>query len=305
MWKPWTRSRSKETAGPTEALAFLASFLSAGLTPALAWREVLTLCPDDPVPRAIVGDMDAGVNLSDAIARHTRDATEWWKLVGVCWVIVRETGSPAGPALLALAEAIQDADTTRRDIESALVGPMQTLRLLAFLPLVAVIAGLLGGAEHAVFLVSTLAGWAVLGVAGVLMAGAIWWVRLLKESALPREGEVSVELDIFAAASRGGLLPERARACIVEQFTERGLPMKSLEDLDRLLELSRRAGVPISALALAHSRQHRRRVALEAKAAVDTMEVRVALPLGLLVLPAFVLVSIAPIIVGLTPLSPA
>lgn len=306
MWRPWSPRRSKDhSAGPTTALSFLASFVSAGLTSGLAWKEVANLCPEDPVVQAIVHDLDAGTTLGDAIALHTREASVWWQLVGVCWAIVRETGSPAGPALQALADALRDTDNTLRDIESALVGPTQTIRLVSFLPLIAVIAGLLGGAEHAFLLVSTVAGGAVLGVAGALMAGAIWWLRLLRESALPAEGEVTLELDIFAAASRGGMLPERARGCIVEQYELRGIPLRYLDELDRLVDLSRRAGVPVSHLATQHSQQLRRQVALAAKATVDTMEVRVALPLGILVLPAFVLVSIAPFLLGLAPLSPA
>lgn len=299
MWRPWTWGRSKVVEPrPLDALSYVASFVSSGLSPGLAWREVATEFPDDLIPRLIASDIERGVVVADAVAAHTKEGGHWWRVVGVSWAVVRHTGSPLGPALRALVAALRDVEKTHLDIESALVGPRQTIRLVSILPLLAVVGGALGGMEHALVVWTSAAGWAIIALAAVLMAGALWWLRLLRESAGPSIEDLSVELDIFAAATHAGLLPERARNLVREEFSKAGLTLRHEEHLDRLVAVSRRAGVPVSALAAAKSEVLRQQATYEASAKVDTMEVRLALPLGLLVLPAFVLVSIAPVLLG-------
>lgn len=256
------------------------------------------MCPEDPVPELIAREMERGVRGVDAVSAATLNAGYWWKVVGVCVVIARRTGAPLGPSLTSLAGALEDAQSTHRDIQSALVGPRQTIRLVSLLPLLALIGGALGGVEHTLMVWTTAPGWGILGVAGVLIAGALWWLRLLREAAVPVDEDASVELDIFAEATKAGLLPERAWHSVAEEFEKAQLTLRHSEEVDHLVALSRRAGVPVSGLAKARSASLREQSRHEAQARVDTMEVRLALPLGLLVLPAFVLVSVAPVLLG-------
>ena len=75
----------------------------------------------------------------------------------------------------------------------------------------------------------------------------------------------------------------------------RGLEAPVSGDLEELIALSRRAGVPIATLARAQVNHDRDVEAREATRAVGALSVHLVLPLGLLVLPAFVLIAVFPV----------
>jgi tight adherence protein B len=64
--------------------------------------------------------------------------------------------------------------------------------------------------------------------------------------------------------------------------------------LGELADLSRRAGVPVVPLASSHAKLQRDIARQEGTASVHRLGVAVVLPLGLLVLPAFVLIAVVP-----------
>ena len=69
--------------------------------------------------------------------------------------------------------------------------------------------------------------------------------------------------------------------------------------LDRALLLARDAGVPPAALLVAAAAEERRRSAARRRLAAARLGVRVVLPTGLCLLPAFVLLTVVPMVVGL------
>jgi tight adherence protein B len=73
-----------------------------------------------------------------------------------------------------------------------------------------------------------------------------------------------------------------------------GLARAETSQLDGLISLSRRAGVPVAALARSRAALNRDLARTDAEDRLQRLGVAVVLPLGVLVLPAFVLLAVVP-----------
>ncbi len=301
QWLTSLRSRWSSAPVPSahSAMAYLATFLHAGLSPVSAWRELALAEADQSVPRAVVSAVDAGHSVHHAVAEATRSASQEWRMLGACWFVARTSGAPMGPALHSLAVALLDLDATRREIAAELAGPRATMRLIVALPFLAALGGLLSGGPSVALVLGSPTGLALIMAGAVMIALALWWLRLLEHHASPGEGFMSVELDMFQIAASGGLTPERAMALVYQATTDFDLPVTTEQALKNLAALSRRAGVPVGALAAAHSALRREQSKSDAREKVQKLGVHVVLPLGLLVLPAFVLIAVAPMALSL------
>jgi len=276
----------------------LAVLLQAGLSPESAWRE-LSAHAGSVVPNTVVEALVATPGINHAVGHVTRESTESWRAVGACWSIARQTGAPVAPALLALSDALLDVARTRREVHVALASPLATIRLVMVLPVVAVLGSLLSGVgeAHAVFLSPV--GLGLMGLGAVMMGVAWWWSHRLADTAKPPEGSHSLELDLFAVACSGGSLPEAAHRLVTHTLVEYDLVPSDHEDVEALTALSRRAGVPVINLATAHAQLWRERVRSDAQERVERLGVMLVVPLGLLVLPAFVLIAVVPMALAL------
>ncbi|WFR66665.1 hypothetical protein P9139_18265 [Curtobacterium flaccumfaciens] len=114
-----------------------------------------------------------------------------------------------------------------------------------------------------------------------------------------------VLLDAWAVAVSGGGAWASGGAAVREAFDERhgssDVTARSATEAARLREvlaLSRRAGVPAAALLRAAAEDVRDDAAAAGLAAAERLAVRLVLPLGVCVLPAFVLVGVVPVVVG-------
>ena len=302
MFDWWRQLRSRfsppREQSPGIALAYLAAFIQAGLSPASSWRELARVFPEYRVPQEISQALSAHEGVAKAVAGITRDQDYPWRAIGACWRVASLSGAPLGPALVSLSQALLDVDSVKRDIQAAMAGPLATIRLIAVLPLLALVGGGIGGAGDQVAVFTTPGGMTTLALALGMMAGAWWWLRLLAEKAKPHDHDWSVELDLFATAAAGGGLPEKARALVGETLENYGLVAGHEDALGQLVALSRRAGVPVGGLASSQAVLARTLAATAARTRVERLGVHVVLPLGLLVLPAFVMIAVFPVLIG-------
>ena len=199
----------------------------------------------------------------------------------------------------ALAEALTDISRTQRQITAALAGPKATMRLVMALPVIGIIGGELGGQSSLGFLLGTGLGASVFALGAAMMLGAWWWLRLLAERAKPDPGAIGLEMDLFAIATGGGALPERAHDLVSSVCSEYLVERGEADALSHLVALSRRAGVPVAGRARASARLRRDLGRPNAEDRMARLGVSVVMPLGLLVLPAFVLVAVVPLAVSL------
>jgi tight adherence protein B len=264
----------------------LSVLLAAGVAPTSAWQYL---------------DEDIG---DDAPADLEARGGAWVGLASA-WRVATAAGAPLAPALDRYAASLRSLTEARREMETALAGPRASSRLVLALPPVGMVFGGILGFDTLGTLFTMPAGLVCLiGGAALMLLGARWNRRMLR-AAMSADVAPGLALDLMAIAVAGGGSLDRARA-LVEPL------VASMDDVDPVLDLSARAGVPAAALLIAEAEEQRRDAAATAKRAAAVLAVRLMLPLGLCVLPAFMLLAVAPLLIavisstvaGFAPLSP-
>ncbi|KRF32997.1 type II secretion system F family protein [Yonghaparkia sp. Soil809] len=283
----------------------LAVLVGAGIAPASAWRHVAGAAhPPDRALDAIVHGVDAGAPLSESLAAVAREHGAGWRALAAAWSVASISGAPLAPALTAFAQAVRDRTAAQRDIEVALAGPRATARIVLALPLVAVGLALLAGADLAASLAHPIG---VASIATGLALGVLArvWMRRMLRAASPPPPTIGLPLDLLAVAAAGGGSPEAARETVLRALVEaqllppRGDRAQEADALGRLVELSRRSGAPLGALARAEAAEARAAERARARRSAEELAVRLMLPLGVCVLPSFLCLGVVPMLVGL------
>ena len=241
----------------------------------------------DPVAEAI-----------DRACADTASAAGAWRLLAAAWAIAAESGAPLAASLRELAAALRDDAQLRREVRAALAGPAASARLVSALPLVALVFGTTLGFDTLPVLLANPLGLGCLAIgAALLWVGRRWTASLGARAAVGRGG-AGLELELLAIAMTGGASLERARDCSSARCATGGLAAGDDPGVDALLDLAARAGAPVAELLRAEAFR-RRRVARTAGAErAAALGVRLMVPLGVCVLPAFVLLGVAPLMIS-------
>ena len=296
----------------------LAVLLQAGVAPTTAWRFLADA--DEPDAARIVAAHDAGADLAAAIA----DAGRRWEPIAAAWRVATEVGAPLAEALRAVAVALRDANDARDDVAVALAEPAATSRLMSWLPLVAVALGAGMGLNVVGALTTTPIGIGCLLVGLLLMVGAHRWTARLVAAARPGDAVPGLTAELVAVALSGGASIERARALAAEvrrvpeaaessrppggRSRPRGAAAAPLDaghephergEVDRILGLSRSAGVPAVELLRACAAMDRQQARTDGRTRAARLSSSLLLPLGICVLPAFVVLGVAPMLMSI------
>ncbi|MBF4163251.1 type II secretion system F family protein [Nocardioides acrostichi] len=171
-----TRERVQETC---EALA---ADLASGRPPAAALdRAALDWPPLAPVARAarVGADVPAAWRRLGA----DLDGAEGLRVVAAAWQVAHRTGSGLAAALEAVAREQRRHLATARVVDAELASARSTGRLVAALPLGALLMGEASGGHPFEFLLGTAAGWCCLGAGlGVGLLGLAWIERLASDA---------------------------------------------------------------------------------------------------------------------------
>jgi tight adherence protein B len=275
----------------------LAVLIAAGLTPRAAWSHAAGSSPE-PVLAGVVTAIDEGAGIPDALDAAGNEGGDAWRSLAAAWRVAAASGAPLAPALRGFAEGLRDREAARRDIRVALAGPRATARIVMVLPAVAVLLGLLMGVDLAAT-VATPLGAGAIGGGLLLMLVARRWMRRLLRAAEPPPPTVGLALDLLAVAAGGGGAPEAAAALVRAELDRSGLPVAQPDPLDDLVRLSRAAGAPLGELARAEAIDERARARAAARETAEQLAVRLMLPLGACILPAFLLLGVVPMLIGL------
>ncbi|MGZ0713029.1 type II secretion system F family protein (plasmid) [Coraliomargarita sp. W4R53] len=278
---------------PTDVVLQLAVLLEAGLPPHRAWRYLAAA--GQPDARVIVSACERGVALADAIAtvEGSRSADDQsWRELAAAWSIATTVGAPIAPSLRSMATALRDTRDVADEVSVALAEPAGTARLMGWLPLVAIGLGLALGFDTVQILFTTPLGIACLaGGLALVFASRRWTAHLVRQaatdSAIPGLGA-----ELAAIALSGGVAIGRARSIV------RGAGFDIGEEAESLLDLSRTAGVPALELLRAASELARHRVRTEGRLRAARLSSKLLLPLGVCTLPAFLLLGVAPMLLG-------
>lgn len=175
-----TVRRRNDAAVIGAALTAVAARLTAGQSPADAWRATLQALPDH-LTRAIedlVVDTSSRPRVGDAPPR--REVRDALRAARAATVLARELGTELAPILHACATGIEESARASAERGVAFAGPKATARLLLALPIAGVFLGSIMGADPLGLFTTTVWG-AALGVAaGILVVfGHVWITRLL------------------------------------------------------------------------------------------------------------------------------
>ena len=161
------------------------------------------------------------------------------------------------------------------------------------LPAVGILFGLALGFNTIATLFGTPVGWACLVVGGGLLLLAGRWNRRLVRSSGPTSATPGLACELMAIGMAGGASIDRTRE-IVEGALRRF--EVATDDVDSVLELARRAGVPAAELLRSEAAELRAAARASAQERAAALSVKLMLPLGLCVLPAFLVLGVLPLL---------
>ncbi|MFF2369934.1 type II secretion system F family protein [Agromyces sp. NPDC058110] len=330
---PWLRRRPDAAAGVDHVAGIverLAVLLAAGVPASAAWRHLAESGEADPVLVAAAEAGERGLPIAEAIGRASTELPEsgGWAVLAAAWQVASTAGSPLTTSLRDLASAMRDEAQVRREVRTSLAGPAASARMVLALPLVALGFGSVLGFDTAAVLLGSPIGLVCLLVGLAFLWIALRWSRALAERAAAFDDGAGLELELLAIGMAGGASVDRARAAVDSAMHAHGLgadgePGSALARargaasapgaagraieagraaaaarLDETVRLAERAGAPLAELLRAEAQRGRRIARTDAATRGAALGVRLMLPLGLCVLPAFVLLGVAPLLIS-------
>lgn len=222
-----------------------------------------------------------------------------WLALAAAWAVAGEAGAPLAATLRGLAVTFRDQAQLERDLAVALAGPRATARMVGAMPAIGVLFGALLGFDTINMLFRTLPGLICLTLGGALMLAGAGWSRALVRRAVGTHDD-GLMLELTSIAMSGGMSTERARA-LADGVARRFLIQSGAAGaraIDGVLALSRRAGVPAVELLRSEAQQARLRSRSAGEQRAARLAVTLMIPLGLCVLPAFMLVGVLPLLIS-------
>jgi tight adherence protein B len=174
------RSAARVRAQVVEMCDGLQAELAAGQTAATALERVAAEWPDLlPVTRAAAAGGDVPAALRELA---TGPGAGDLRVVAAAWQVAHRTGHGLADALARVAQELRDAEQTRRVVTGELASARATARLVACLPVVALLMGSGAGADPWAFLLGHPVGLACLaGGTGCGIAGLTWIEALARD----------------------------------------------------------------------------------------------------------------------------
>lgn len=221
-----------------------------------------------------------------------------WRVVAASWAVAVESGAPLAGTLARAAAGLRQLADLDRQVEVATAGPLASARVVGFLPLAGLALGALLGADPVGVAFGTLPGaFAVILGSVLLVVGARWNRRLIAE-ARARGADAGAASELLALALAGGGAPERALELVTRAAASAGLAVAE-DDAHATLAFARRSGVPAAALLRAHAEHARQQALADARHRAALLGTRLLAPLALCFLPAFVLLGVVPLMIGI------
>ena len=197
--------------------------------------------------------------------------------------ITNQAGGPIAQTLDRLAKVVNTRDQSQNELTLAIAGPKASSRLVISLPALVFIGAGIAGIPIFRVLVQPSLIWLSLGLGiGMFWLGLRWTNRILK-NAEPSRIDPGIQLDAVGVAVQAGLSMSSA-AQLVSGF-----------EVGELQDLVDGSGVAMSQLIADRADSKRLDQFNADRLKIQKAAVAVLWPLGLTVLPAFVLIAIVPV----------
>ena len=185
LWRRRTAQRLAEAnaALMAEVCDLLASELSAGRPPDAALREAASAWP-------AIGSVAEVSRLGGDVPAALREVAlapgaGGLRLLAAAWTVSRRTGGGLGGGTRRVAEAVRREQATRRVVAGELASARATARLMAGLPIVALLTGSGAGADPWSFLLRTPAGLGCLAAGLAAGLTGLWWIEQIARDVEP------------------------------------------------------------------------------------------------------------------------
>jgi tight adherence protein B len=233
------------------------------------------------------------------IASAAPTGSAGWRGLAAAWRVATDAGAPLAPTLDDFAASLRDLAQTSREVQVALAAPIATAKMVMALPAVGVLFGLALGFDTVGTLFGTPVGLGCLFGGVLLMLAARRWNRRLVRGAEPAMQTPGLAIDLVAIAVSGGASTQRAMHAVEVACDRASIELTDDADaFSAVFSLSTRAGVPAAALLRSEAAEARRRARSDGARRAATLSVTLMLPLGLCILPAFMLLGVAPLLIA-------
>lgn len=228
------------------------------------------------------------------------DAPEW-RVLAAAWALAEQSGAPFAPALERISVALRSLSELRERRAVLLSGPRMTVRLVSALPPLALLLGGLLGFDPVPVLLGPV-GLVLLIVGTGLLGAGIAWARALRKAVERRDHVAGIELELAWIALSGSASPGEALLRVADCIAEWKVEWASFDELcegrvlRNALAAAQGLGVPIRPLLLEEAEAGRVRSQAELESEAERLGVRVLIPLGVCVLPAFVILGVLPVL---------
>lgn len=218
------------------------------------------------------------------------------------WGLAFQIGGPITLTLERLAEVFDRQQKNLSEIQLAFAGPQATARLVSWLPLAALALAQLVGMNPLGAITGSIAGLvSVLLGAGLLAVGQRWSKRLL-EKADSKTLDPGAFIDAVLIGLQAGLPLRKSEAAAKEHFKvvfQQEVTEKDIAVIKSVAELARDSGAALTRILAAEADQLREQERYEISEKIARLGIRLMIPLGVAVLPAFILIAIVPIAISL------
>jgi tight adherence protein B len=218
------------------------------------------------------------------------------------WGLAFQIGGPITLALERLAEVFDRQQKNLSEIQLAFAGPQATARLVSWLPLAALALAQLVGMNPLGAITGSIAGLvSVLLGAGLLAVGQRWSKRLL-EKADSKSLDPGAFIDAVLIGLQAGLPLRKSELAAKEHFKvvfQQAVTEREIAVIKSVAELARDSGAALTKILAAEADQLREQERYEISEKIARLGIRLMIPLGVAVLPAFILIAIVPIAISL------
>ena len=275
-----------------------ATLLRGGVPAAKVWR-VLGEEPGAPPQLVTIAErVSEGYENSRALASC---AEPEWRVLAAAWALAQQSGAPLALMLERIADALVELERLRERRSVLLAGPRATIRLVGALPIVALLMGALLGFDPLAVLLS-FAGAVIATVGGVLLFLGVYWAKALTDRLASAEWVSGLECELCWIALSGGASQQRALRRVVNVVDRFGVSWVKLSSMcsegsaQGVLRVATAHGTPAGPMLLAEANAARVRTITELEREAERLAVRALLPIGVCVLPSFIVLGVLPVL---------
>lgn len=286
------------TAPPTaradqiETALRLSVLLEAGLAPAAAWAAIAEHA--DATTAAAARAAARGEDVGEVLRR----AGPGWSDVAAVYTLAVDAGAPLADTLREVVGALRDAGEVAADVRVALAEPAATANLLAWLPVLGIPMGVVLGFDTVGILCGDPVGISCLVAGSALVLVSRVWSRRLVRRVTPPAVVPGLDAELWAVALSAGVSVDRAEELVARARGGGGAPVSFSDPVAATLDMAMRTGVPASELLRGDAWLARHRARTDGRAAAARLSTMLLLPLGICTLPAFLLLAVAPMMLG-------